>query len=123
MLRNSGECVTQLGYWNKSGKTTIDIPSPPLTRVYPERQPSEPTTSSSLSRTKNDFGATTRGPLGWVVHARSGDKGSDANCGFWVRHDDEYAWLRTLLSIDTIRQLLGDELHAEATFTAMITDK
>jgi hypothetical protein len=28
-----------------------------------------------------DFGPTTRGPLGWIVHARSGDKGADANCG------------------------------------------
>lgn len=99
-----------LPWKSKTGKTTIDIPPPPSTRVYPERQPSESTTSSS--RTKQDFGPTTRGPLGWVVHGRSGDKGSDANCGFWVRHEDEFTWLRGLLSIDTIKDLLGDELHA-----------
>ncbi|KAJ5714546.1 uncharacterized protein N7483_011727 [Penicillium malachiteum] len=59
----------------------------------------------------NDFGPTDRGPLGWIVHGRSGDKGSDANCGLWVRHRDEYLWLRSLLSIEKARDLLGDEAH------------
>ncbi|KAI9873536.1 MAG: hypothetical protein M1823_007896, partial [Watsoniomyces obsoletus] len=29
------------------------------------------------------FGPTTRGPLGWVVMGRSGDKASDCNVGFF----------------------------------------
>ena len=28
-----------------------------------------------------------RAPLGTFVHARSGDKGGDANLGLWVAHD------------------------------------
>ena len=28
-----------------------------------------------------------RAPLGTFVHARSGDKGGDANLGLWVSHD------------------------------------
>ncbi|PIG82324.1 putative duf1446 domain-containing protein [Aspergillus arachidicola] len=55
------------------------------------------------------FGPTTRRPLGYVVHARSGDKGSDANVGFFVRHADEWNWLRTLLSTDKLRELLGKD--------------
>jgi hypothetical protein len=34
----------------------------------------------------------TRVPLGTFVHARSGDKGGDANLGLWVRHDDHPAY-------------------------------
>ncbi|EXJ94063.1 hypothetical protein A1O1_02456 [Capronia coronata CBS 617.96] len=88
------------------GKTTT-IPPPPLTNVYPERQPSQPTTALPIDLAK--FGPTQHVPLGTIVHARSGDKGSDCNCGFWVRQGVEYAWLRNLLSVDTIKLLLGKE--------------
>ena len=37
------------------------------------------------------------------------DKGSNANVGFWVHNKDEWDWLRSLLSVDTIKQLLADE--------------
>ena len=59
------------------------------------------------------FGATTRGPLGWVVLGRSGDKASDCNCGFFVRHDDEWDWLRSFLTIPKIKQLLGPEYNGK----------
>ncbi|CAH0047586.1 unnamed protein product [Clonostachys solani] len=52
---------------------------------------------------------TTRGPLGWIVGGRSGDKASDANVGFYVRNDDEWDWLRSLLTIDKIKNLLDEE--------------
>ncbi|CAK7231960.1 hypothetical protein SCUCBS95973_008100 [Sporothrix curviconia] len=55
------------------------------------------------------FGPTTRGPLGWVVGGRSGDKASDANVGLFVRHDDEWDWLRLLLTVDKIKHLLDEE--------------
>jgi hypothetical protein len=56
----------------------------------------------------DSFGPTTRGPLGWVVGGRSGDKASDANVGFYVRHDDEWDWLRSLLTIEKCHQLLDN---------------
>ena len=84
----------------------IEIAPPPRTRVFPAQQPSEAEATGAGSR---DFGATTRGPLGWVVHARSGDKGSDCNVGFWVRHREEWQWLRSLLSVATVKGLLADE--------------
>jgi hypothetical protein len=83
------------------------IPPPPLTHTFPERQPSQP--SPTILVPMSSFGPTERLPLGTIVNARSGDKGSDCNCGFWVRHSDEYSWLRNLLTIDTIKSLLGKE--------------
>ena len=52
------------------------------------------------------FGPTTTAPLGYIVHARSGDKGSDANIGFFVSNADEYDWLRSLLSTEYLKTLL-----------------
>ncbi|KAF8874373.1 hypothetical protein CPB85DRAFT_1236417 [Mucidula mucida] len=52
---------------------------------------------------------TVRGPLGWIVHARSGDKGGNVNVGFFVRHEDEYPWLRSLLSLKKMIELLSEE--------------
>jgi hypothetical protein len=84
----------------------LDISPPTQTKTYPAQQPSEPA-AQNLKATR--FGKTVKGPLGWIVHARSGDKGSNANVGFWVRHRDEWEWLRSLLSVETIQALLADE--------------
>ncbi|MET0931488.1 MAG: acyclic terpene utilization AtuA family protein [Aeromicrobium sp.] len=56
---------------------------------------------------------TVRAPLGRLVHARSGDKGGDANIGVWIpaghpAQDDAYAWLVGLLDESTIRELLPE---------------
>jgi hypothetical protein len=59
------------------------------------------------------FGPTTRGPIGWRVLARSGDKASDANMGFFVREDDEWDWLRSFLTVAKIIQLLGPEYNGK----------
>ncbi|KAA1380231.1 acyclic terpene utilization AtuA family protein [Aeromicrobium fastidiosum] len=58
-------------------------------------------------------GGTTRTPLGRLVHARSGDKGGDANIGVWIpadhpRRDDAFAWLLDLLDDATVRELLPE---------------
>ena len=89
-----------------NGKQTT-IPPPTETHVFPQRQPSQP--SPTIQVDLSNYGPTERAPLGLIVNARSGDKGSDCNCGFWVRHADEYIWLRNLLTIDTIKTLLGKE--------------
>lgn len=85
------------------------IPPPTVTHTYGARQPSLPAPAISVSM--DNFGPTERAPLGTIVNARSGDKGSDCNCGFWVRHPDEYTWLRNLLTIDNIKVLLGKEYN------------
>ena len=65
-----------------------------------------------------------RAPLGTFVHARSGDKGGDANLGLWVAHDGSaaydarVAWLLGLVTPDLVRTLLPEaaglqvEVHA-----------
>lgn len=89
----------------------IDVPPPPESKVWPKRQPTQETTISG--KDVDSFGSSVRAPLGAVVHARSGDKGSDCNVGFWVRHQDEYAWLRNLLSTKNMKQLLAEEYNGK----------
>jgi hypothetical protein len=47
-------------------------------------------------------------PLGEIVHARSGDKGGDANLGVWVRNRDAWEWLSSTLTVDELRRLLPE---------------
>jgi hypothetical protein len=47
-------------------------------------------------------------PLGEIVHARSGDKGGDANLGVWVRDRAAWDWLRSTLTVDELRRLLPE---------------
>jgi hypothetical protein len=43
-----------------------------------------------------------------IVHARSGDKGGDANLGVWVRDRAAWDWLQSTLTVDEIRVLLPE---------------
>ncbi|KAH7086144.1 hypothetical protein FB567DRAFT_445051 [Paraphoma chrysanthemicola] len=67
------------------------------------------------------FGQTTKARLGDVVLARSGDKGGNANIGFFVPtslpssypsssplYSQTWDWLRTYLTIPRLQQLFGD---------------
>ena len=55
-----------------------------------------------------------RVPLGTFVHARSGDKGGDANLGLWVSHDDQdkydarVSWLLELVTTERVQRLLPE---------------
>jgi hypothetical protein len=46
--------------------------------------------------------------LGEIVHARSGDKGGDANVGIWVRDRAAWEWLTSTLTVDELRRLLPE---------------
>jgi hypothetical protein len=61
-------------------------------------------------------------PLGTFVHARSGDKGGDANLGLWVsregpeeKYDARVTWLSKVASPERIRDLVpeADDLDVE----------
>jgi hypothetical protein len=67
------------------------------------------------------FGPTTRARLGDVVLARSGDKGGNANIGFFVPtalpsayssssslYTESWDWLRTFLTIPRLEEMFGD---------------
>lgn len=76
----------------------------------PTQQPTYPPTNPvSLST----FGETVEAPLGYIVHARAGDKGSDCNVGFFVRHEDEYDWLRSFFTTEKLAELMGEDFHGQ----------
>lgn len=43
------------------------------------------------------------------MHARSGDKADNSNVGFFVRHEDEYPWLQSFLTISKLKELFGSD--------------
>ncbi|KAF5245364.1 hypothetical protein FAUST_1839 [Fusarium austroamericanum] len=86
--------------------TTHRVEAPTQTAKYPIVRPSTETHGPVDMLT---FGPTEWAPLGSIVHARSGDKGDNSNVGFFVRNDDEYAWLRNLLTVSKLKQLFGDD--------------
>ncbi|KAJ7633471.1 hypothetical protein DFH06DRAFT_1272461 [Mycena polygramma] len=88
----------------------LEVPPPSVTRVFPAQQPSSP---GDGSLRQGEFGATVRAPLGLVAHARSGDKGSDANVGLFVSDAEQYEWLRKLLTVDGVKVLLAGEYNGK----------
>ncbi len=87
--------------------TRIDIEPPKLT--------TEPTEADGVGVTIAEewVGDTVRVPLGRLVHARSGDKGGDANLGVWIpadhpHRDSAFTWLAAFLDEDTVRDLLPE---------------
>lgn len=76
---------------------------PAATAATPPEPPTTPATTD-----------TTRAPLGTFLHARSGDKGGDANLGLWVAHDgdprraDRIIWLQEQITPDAVRALIPE---------------
>jgi hypothetical protein len=85
------------------------VPDPPTTVAEPVdegRRPSPfPAPSDVVTRWL---------PLGTFVHARSGDKGGDANLGLWVAHDGDprydarVTWLQKLVTPTRVRNLVPE---------------
>ncbi|KAH6989822.1 hypothetical protein BKA56DRAFT_477085 [Ilyonectria sp. MPI-CAGE-AT-0026] len=93
------------------GSRTIHVAGPPETAPFPGQK----LMNSLIAYEPNRFGPTQKVPLGTRVHARSGDKGSNANVGLWVQEDDEYEWLRSFLNVDSFKTLLGDDYNPSLT--------
>ena len=55
-----------------------------------------------------DSGPTVNGPLGRLVHARSGDKGGNANVGLWVTDPAAWPWLTATMTTRKLRELLPE---------------
>jgi len=72
------------------------------------------TVASATSSTSGE-----RRPLGAFVHARSGDKGGDANLGLWVANDgsplrdQRISWLLASVTPDFMRDLLPETRDLE----------
>jgi hypothetical protein len=57
--------------------------------------------------------ATVSIPLGRLVGARSGDKGGNANVGFWARSPEVWAWMHAELDVDLLTTLLPEAAGLE----------
>jgi len=80
------------------------IPTPPTNNPPGGPGPDQ----SETSPEDTDFGTTIDGPLGLLAHARSGDKGGNANVGIWVSDAEAWPWLAGTLTTDHVRQLLPE---------------
>ena len=89
------------------------VPEPPTLATTTGAPRPDPSAGTS---TTHPDGATRRLPLGTFVHARSGDKGGDANLGLWVAHDGADAatyaarvgWLTGLVTPEVVRELMPE---------------
>lgn len=66
--------------------------------------------------------STQRAPLGSFLHARSGDKGGNANIGVWVRHGDDpekrrarIDWLLSYMTPEKVNELLPETVGLPVT--------
>jgi hypothetical protein len=94
------------------------VPPPPVTALAPARgvapapaRPEPPAGGVAPRGTEGrrvGFGPTVDGPLGRVVHARSGDKGGNATLGVWVRDPRAWPWLQATLTTGRLRELLPE---------------
>jgi hypothetical protein len=75
-------------------------------------EPSDLHPEPSAERTTDDSSLVTI-PLGTIAGARSGDKGGNANVGFWVRRREEYRWLAAYLTVERIRILMPEAAALE----------
>lgn len=57
--------------------------------------------------------------LGALADARSGDKGSSANVGVWVRGERAYAWLAAELTVARFRDLVPETAALPVTRTEL----
>jgi hypothetical protein len=82
--------------------TRREVVPPPVTgpaRVLATAEPSPPPPADE---------PVVDGPLGRVAHARSGDKGGNANVGVWVSDPEAWPWLAATLTTDRLRELLPE---------------
>lgn len=84
----------------------VDVGHPPKYELL-ERRENIPTTY--LGKPLSSFGSTKPIRLGDIALARSGDKGSNLNVGFFVRTPKVWEWLRSFLSSSKLIQLTGED--------------
>jgi hypothetical protein len=86
------------------------VPPPGCTLIEPLVQPSyDPKSPTPLQ----SFGPTSKIPLGRVVYARAGDKGSNCNVGFFPAHDKAWSWLRSFLTKQCLIDLIADDYRGQ----------
>jgi hypothetical protein len=96
---------------------TVTFATPPTgegsgSQAPHRRVAADVTPREAVSPAELPGGPTRRVPLGYVAHARSGDKGGDANVGLWAidapHRPDRVAWLVATLTPDVVRRLVPE---------------
>ena len=95
------------------GTATVVAPPTVFSPVEPASVEPASVEPASVELVETTPGPRRRVPLGMFVHARSGDKGGDANLGLWVSaRDDRVAqratWLLDMVTPDWVRWLLPE---------------
>lgn len=85
-----------------------DIPVPANTTTYGSQESYDTRDPVPLDH----FGEITQAPLGYVVLGRSGDKASDANVGLFAVNEEQWDWLRSFLTIEKFKDLLGAQEYS-----------
>lgn len=96
------------GTTNGSRQTILQAGHPP---AYEELERRE--NYDSLKQDLSSFGITRAIKLGDIALARSGDKGSNLNCGIFVETSKQWEWLRVFLSRERLIKLIGDDWREE----------
>ncbi|OBT57060.1 hypothetical protein VE04_02366 [Pseudogymnoascus sp. 24MN13] len=100
------EGVTLIGSKYDGNETkTISSGHPPSYEDLERRENYDAVNAASLS----SFGPTIPVRLGDIVLARSGDKGSNLNCGLFVKDSKLWEWFRAFLSRAHFKELLGGD--------------
>ena len=93
---------------------TAEVVAPP-TESSPTPQETHPVSGEVAAEVAQDAPqdvVTRRLPLGRFVHARSGDKGGDANVGLWVdrstKAEERTAWLTKMMTPGKVRELVPE---------------
>ena len=91
------------------GGRYIEAKKPP-TKAFTRTPPASPG-----KRAMKDFGPTRPVPFGDAVHARSGDKGANANLGVWTDNPDAADWLSGFLTTERFTSLieLAENIYVE----------
>jgi hypothetical protein len=96
---------------------TVTFATPPTgegsgSQAPHRRVAADVTPREAVSPAELPGGPTRRVPLGYVAHARSGDKGGDANVGLWAidapHRPDRVAWLVATLTPGVVRRLVPE---------------
>jgi hypothetical protein len=101
------ELLDHTVYHHDHTTETIPAPNPHRAGDQPTPHTQPPPLVPSGPPPRND-GELVLASLGEIVHARSGDKGGDANLGVWVRDRAAWDWLQSSLTVDELRRLLPE---------------
>jgi len=103
--------------WEVSSQPPVSSFQPPASNWVPPPERSEGGGGSARKRAGTEEerkpSPTVIAPLGTIAGARSGDKGGNANVGFWVRTADAYIWLEAFLTVERLHQLMPEALALE----------